>query len=83
MRPARRPGEVVTQRLTKPSLAKDLKTVRDAGLSVSSVERFPDGGYRICTVDAPSIDDDLASARLRRAARKVRGKREASSSEPA
>jgi len=47
-----------------------LRTVRDAGLSVSSVERFPDGGYQIHTVDAPSINDDLSAARLRRAAKK-------------
>lgn|GEM_PF-4344778 len=57
-------------RLNRPSLAKDLRTVRDAGLSVSSVERFPDGGYQIHTVDAPSINDDLSAARLRRAAKK-------------
>jgi len=55
---------------SKPTLAKDLKAVRDAGLSVSSVERFPDGGYQIHTVDAPSINDDLSAARLRRAAKK-------------
>jgi len=70
MRPARLRGHPVTQRHNKPSLAKDLRTVREAGLSVASVERFPDGGYRIHTLTAGSLDHDLSAARLKRAARK-------------
>lgn len=60
----------MTTRPTKPSLAKDLKTVRDAGLSVTSIERFPNGGYQIHTLGAPSLADDLALARRRRAHKK-------------
>lgn len=57
-------------RLNRPSLAKDLKTVREAGLSVASVERFPDGGYRIHTLIDGGLDYELSAARLRRAERK-------------
>lgn len=69
MKPARQQADSVSQ--SKPTLAKDLKAVRDAGLSVSSVERYPDGGYRIHTTDSLSLSDDLALARLRRAAKKA------------
>lgn len=70
MKPARQPEGILATRLNRPSLAKDLKTVREAGLSVASVERFPDGGYRIHTRSDVSLDDDLSAARSRRASRK-------------
>ena len=70
MRPARRPEGILAPRQNRPSLAKDLKIVREAGLSVVSVERFPDGGYRIHTLSEVSLGDDLIEARSRRAARK-------------
>lgn len=54
----------------RPTLAKDLRVAQAAGLTVTGIERLPDGGWRLLTSGgAMTADDELSRARDRRRAR--------------
>lgn len=54
----------------RPTLAKDLKIAIASGLTVTAIERLPDGGWRLLTTsELVGADDELSRARERRRAR--------------
>jgi hypothetical protein len=56
----------------KPSASKLIRAARSNGLTVVGVEQMPDGSIRVLTAATQSAgDDDLATLRAERRARKA------------